>query len=138
QLTYYQVVDKEVKQFQRVMSREELSVFVDDLLSQYAIWAKASAAWEMKRNKTIQELTFPYDSYRSGQRELAIAVYRTISSEESLFCEAPTGIGKTMSTLFPGIKAMGEGKTDKLFYFTAKTITRQVAEDALDEMRRKG
>ncbi|MBC1807745.1 ATP-dependent DNA helicase [Listeria sp. FSL L7-0993] len=138
QLTYYQVTDKEVKQFQRVMSREEMSTFVDDLLSKYAIWAKAAAAWEMKRNKTIQELTFPYDSYRNGQRELAIAVYRTVSSEERLFCEAPTGIGKTMSTLFPGVKAMGEGKTDKLFYFTAKTITRQVAEDALDEMRRKG
>ncbi|MBF2350229.1 ATP-dependent DNA helicase [Listeria marthii] len=138
QLTYYQVTDKEVKQFQRVMSRAEMTDFVDDLLSKYAVWAKAAAAWEIKRNKTIQELTFPYDSYRSGQRELAIAVYRTVSSEESLFCEAPTGIGKTMSTLFPGVKAMGEGKTDKLFYFTAKTITRQVAEDALDEMRRKG
>ncbi|MBF2536950.1 ATP-dependent DNA helicase [Listeria marthii] len=138
QLTYYQVTDKEVKQFQRVMNRAEMTDFVDDLLSKYAVWAKAAAAWEMKRNKTIQELTFPYDSYRSGQRELAIAVYRTVSSEEGLFCEAPTGIGKTMSTLFPGVKAMGEGKTDKLFYFTAKTITRQVAEDALDEMRRKG
>ncbi|MBC1547077.1 ATP-dependent DNA helicase [Listeria sp. FSL L7-1435] len=138
QLTYYQVLDKEVKRFQRVMSRAEMGAFVDDLLSKYAVWAKAAAAWEMKRNKTIQALTFPYDSYRSGQRELAIAVYRTVSSEESLFCEAPTGIGKTMSTLFPGFKAMGEGKADKLFYFTAKTITRQVAEDALDEMRRKG
>ncbi|MBC2186108.1 ATP-dependent DNA helicase [Listeria sp. FSL L7-0253] len=138
QLTYYQVLDKEVKRFQRVMSRAEMGAFVDDLLSKYAVWAKAAAAWEMKRNKTIQALTFPYDSYRSGQRELAIAVYRTVSSEDSLFCEAPTGIGKTMSTLFPGVKAMGEGKTDKLFYFTAKTITRQVAEDALDEMRRKG
>ncbi|MBC1544203.1 ATP-dependent DNA helicase [Listeria cossartiae] len=138
QLTYYQVLDKEVKRFKRVMSRAEMGAFVDDLLSKYAVWAKAAAAWEMKRNKTIQALTFPYDSYRSGQRELAIAVYRTVSSEESLFCEAPTGIGKTMSTLFPGFKAMGEGKTDKLFYFTAKTITRQVAEDALDEMRRKG
>ncbi|ENI7312762.1 ATP-dependent DNA helicase [Listeria monocytogenes] len=138
QLTYYQVSDKEVKQFQRIMSREDMGAFVDNLLSKYAIWAKASVAWEMKRNKTIQELTFPYDNYRSGQRELAIAVYRTVASEESLFCEAPTGIGKTMSTLFPGVKAMGEGKTDKLFYFTAKTITRQVAEDAIDEMRRKG
>ncbi|EAE1303237.1 ATP-dependent DNA helicase [Listeria monocytogenes] len=138
QLTYYQVLDKEVKQFQRIMSREDMGAFVDNLLSKYAIWAKASVAWEMKRNKTIQELTFPYDNYRSGQRELAIAVYRTVASEESLFCEAPTGIGKTMSTLFPGVKAMGEGKTDKLFYFTAKTITRQVAEDAIDEMRRKG
>ncbi|ENI0827332.1 ATP-dependent DNA helicase [Listeria innocua] len=138
QLTYYQVADKEVKQFTRVMSRKEMSTFVDDLLSKYAIWAKMSAAWEMKRNKSIQELTFPYDSYRRGQRELAIAVYRTVMDDEKLFCEAPTGIGKTMSTLFPSVKAMGEGKADKLFYFTAKTITRQVAEDALDEMRRKG
>ncbi|MBC1910866.1 ATP-dependent DNA helicase [Listeria innocua] len=138
QLTYYQVADKEVKQFTRVMSRKEMSTFVDDLLSKYAIWAKMSAAWEMKRNKSIQELTFPYDGYRRGQRELAIAVYRTVMDDEKLFCEAPTGIGKTMSTLFPSVKAMGEGKADKLFYFTAKTITRQVAEDALDEMRRKG
>lgn len=138
QLTYYQVADKEVKQFSRVMSRKEMSTFVDDLLSKYAIWAKMSAAWEMKRNKSIQELTFPYDSYRRGQRELAIAVYRTVMDDEKLFCEAPTGIGKTMSTLFPSVKAMGAGKADKLFYFTAKTITRQVAEDALDEMRRKG
>ncbi|EKQ4336877.1 ATP-dependent DNA helicase [Listeria innocua] len=138
QLTYYQVADKEVKQFTRVMSRKEMSTFVDDLLSKYAIWAKMSAAWEMKRNKSIQELTFPYDSYRRGQRELAIAVYRTVMDDEKLFCEAPTGIGKTMSTLFPSVKAMGEGKADKLFYFTAKTITRQVAEDALDEMRHKG
>ncbi|WP_271001488.1 ATP-dependent DNA helicase [Listeria seeligeri] len=138
QLTYYQVADEEIKQFRRVMSREEMGVFVDDLLSKYAVWAKMSAAWEMKRNKTIQELAFPYDSYRRGQRELSIAVYRTAVSGENLFCEAPTGIGKTMSTLFPAVKAMGEGKTDKIFYFTAKTITRQVAEDALDEMRRKG
>lgn len=138
QLTYYQVADEEIKQFRRVMSREEMGVFVDDLLSKYAVWAKMSVAWEMKRNKTIQELSFPYDSYRRGQRELSIAVYRTAVSGENLFCEAPTGIGKTMSTLFPAVKAMGEGKTDKIFYFTAKTITRQVAEDALDEMRRKG
>ncbi|MBC1765292.1 ATP-dependent DNA helicase [Listeria seeligeri] len=138
QLTYYQVADEEIKQFKRVMSREEMGVFVDDLLSKYAVWAKMSAAWEMKRNKTIQELAFPYDSYRRGQRELSIAVYRTAVSGENLCCEAPTGIGKTMSTLFPAVKAMGEGKTDKIFYFTAKTITRQVAEDALDEMRRKG
>ncbi|MBF2510350.1 ATP-dependent DNA helicase [Listeria seeligeri] len=138
QLTYYQVADEEIKQFKRVMSREEMGIFVDDLLSKYAVWAKMSAAWEMKRNKTIQELAFPYDSYRRGQRELSIAVYRTAVSGENLFCEAPTGIGKTMSTLFPAVKAMGEGKTDKIFYFTAKTITRQVAEDALDEMRRKG
>ncbi|MBC1444424.1 ATP-dependent DNA helicase [Listeria seeligeri] len=138
QLTYYQVADEEIKQFKRVMSRGEMGVFVDDLLSKYAVWAKMSAAWEMKRNKTIQELAFPYDSYRRGQRELSIAVYRTAVSGENLFCEAPTGIGKTMSTLFPAVKAMGEGKTDKIFYFTAKTITRQVAEDALDEMRRKG
>lgn len=138
QLTYYQVADEEIKQFRRVMSREEMGVFVDDLLSKYVVWAKMSAAWEMKRNKTIQELSFPYNSYRRGQRELSIAVYRTAVSGENLFCEAPTGIGKTMSTLFPAVKAMGEGKTDKIFYFTAKTITRQVAEDALDEMRRKG
>lgn len=138
QLTYYQIVDEETKQFRRTMSREEMGAFVDDLLTKYAIWAQMSAAWELKRNQSIKELAFPYNSYRRGQRELSIAVYRTAVSGENLFCEAPTGIGKTMSTLFPAIKAMGEGNSDKIFYFTAKTITRQVAEDALDEMRRKG
>lgn len=79
-----------------------------------------------------------YPHYRPGQRRLAEAVYRTARDGPPLFCQAPTGIGKTISTLFPAIKAIGEGIADKIFYLTAKTITRQVAESACDAMRAGG
>jgi len=80
-------------------------------------------------------LKFPFDDYREGQRELAVSVYKTVVEDKKMFVQAPTGIGKTISTLFPAVKAMGEGHTSKIFYLTAKTITRRVAEDAFDKMK---
>lgn len=76
-------------------------------------------------------LKFPHDNYRKGQRELAVAAYKTIKTKQKLFAEAPTGTGKTVSTLFPTLKAIGEESGERVFYLTAKTITRQVAEDAM-------
>ena len=83
-------------------------------------------------------MPFPFGNYRPGQRELAVAVYRTICRGAKLYCQAPTGIGKTMSTLFPSVKAVGEEKAEKLFYLTAKTITRQAAQEAFRQMRARG
>ena len=67
------------------------------------------------RDATIRAMPFPFAEYRSGQRKLAAAVYRTIVAKGRLFCQAPTGIGKTISTLFPAVKAMGEGKAERIF-----------------------
>ena len=73
-----------------------------------------------------------------GQRELAVSVYKAIAREKNLFIQAPTGVGKTLSTVFPAVKAMGEQMADKVFYLTAKSITRTVAEEAFRILREHG
>lgn len=115
-----------------------MTSFFNHLVEQYEKWVIFNDNWRILRNQTLKQLDFPYGDYRSGQRELAVAVYKTILTEQNLYCEAPTGIGKTMSTLFPAVKSIGEEKAEKLFYLTAKTITRQVAEDAVEQMERNG
>lgn len=137
QLTYYNIHTEEIKKLHNNYTVKELEVFYLNLLSQYRRWAEFQMEWSEVRNDSIKELGFPYKTYRQGQRELAIATYRTITNSGKLFCEAPTGIGKTMSTLFPAVKSMGEGEAEKIFYLTAKTITRQVAEEAIEEMRKQ-
>ena len=138
QLTYYQIDTGQIKRFQRRFSFSQLELFFADLLKQYHFWAKLRADWQGIRNQSIQSLAFPFEHYREGQRGLAAAVYRTVRDSGRLFCQAPTGIGKTMSTLYPAIKAMGEGEGERIFYLTAKTITRQAAEEAFALMRGKG
>jgi hypothetical protein len=120
------------------MSFDELEAFMTDLIERYRIWAAVQSDWAGIRDASIRELEFPYPSYRRGQRQLAVAVYKTVRDGGRLFSQAPTGIGKTISTLFPAVKAVGEGYAGKIFYLTAKTITRQVAESACEEMRAKG
>ncbi|WP_086349384.1 ATP-dependent DNA helicase [Candidatus Enterococcus clewellii] len=137
QLTYFQTTTEEVTKTQKVFSRIELKQFLDELLEEYEKWLIFSENWRTVRNQSLKELPFPYGEYRKGQRELAVSVYKTILSEQRLFVEAPTGTGKTISTLFPSLKAIGEGKAEKIFYLTAKTITRQVAEDAVQAMNQK-
>ncbi|MCI8554826.1 MAG: ATP-dependent DNA helicase [Clostridiales bacterium] len=129
---------EELKQFRRIFTRGELESFLDGLLEQYRLWAEEQLEWIRLRDESIRALAFPYGGYRAGQREMAAAIYRTIAASGRLFTQAPTGIGKTISALFPAVKSIGEGLTDRLFYLTAKTITRQAAEQAFDRMREAG
>lgn len=138
QLTYYQTDTDEIKRFIRRYSRQELADFFNRLLAGYERWALLSLQWQDLRTASLKSITFPFSKFREGQRKLAAAVYRTIVEKDRLYCSAPTGIGKTMSTLFPAVKAMGEGYGDKIFYLTAKTVTRQVAEEAVGLLRGGG
>ncbi len=142
QLTYVHVDDHGdadgTKRFTRSFTMEELAAAFIDLLARYKKWADFSCEWAEKRNASIAGLAFPFPAYRRGQRSLAVTAYRTIVEEGTAFCQAPTGIGKTISTLFPAVKAMGEGYITKIFYLTAKTITRQVAEEGFARMREGG
>ena len=142
QLTYVHVDDHGdvdgTKRFTRSFTLEELAAAFIDLLARYKKWADFSCEWAEKRNASIAGLAFPFPAYRRGQRSLAVTAYRTIVEEGTAFCQAPTGIGKTISTLFPAVKAMGEGYITKIFYLTAKTITRQVAEEGFARMREGG
>ncbi|WP_429950820.1 hypothetical protein IGJ55_001290 [Enterococcus sp. AZ170] len=137
QLTYYQTTTEEITRQTKEFTKEELNTFFEDLTQKYEQWLIFKANWRMTRNHSLQQLPFPYGDYRSGQRELAVAVYKTILSDQKLFVEAPTGTGKTISTLFPTLKAIGEEQAERAFYLTAKTITRQVAEDAVEAMKQK-
>ena len=137
-LTYVHVETEDKRELSRSFSATELKAFFDDLMLQYFRWAEWEYTHRRQRNESIQANGFPYPAFRTGQREFAAAVYRTIRQGKNLFAEAPTGTGKTISTLFPAVKAMGEGTPNRIFYLTAKTITRQAAENAVSLLHETG
>ena len=134
-LTYFQVDEEKIVRFSRRFTAKELDAFVEDLLTRYAPWAKRARSWQEQRTGSLQALRFPFSEYRAGPRAMAAGVYRTLRDGQRLLCQAPTGIGKTMSTLFPALKAMGEGCDGRIFYLTARSTTRAAAEGALARLR---
>lgn len=137
QMTYCHLDTEEIRQFLSVYTREELEEWFKELVGQYEKWARFQIEWKKKRDESIRGIEFPFP-YRAGQRDVASAVYRTILRKKKLFIQAPTGVGKTISTVFPAVKAVGEGLGEKIFYLTAKTITRTVAEQAFRTMQGQG
>lgn len=143
QLTYYQIDADQIQRFVRHFTQPELDGFFLRLLEDYLPWARRQLEWNSRRNQSLQKLSFPFAEYRPGQRALAGEIYRACRTGRELdhkggtrlFCQAPTGIGKTMSTLFPALRAMGEGKGEKLFYLTARNTTQTAAEDAILHLR---
>lgn len=134
QMTYCNMETEEIKRFQSVYSFQELDTWFWELIGKYEKWARYQIQWKGKRNQSIKEIEFPF-AYREGQKDLVVSVYRTILRKKKLFIQAPTGVGKTMATVFPAVKAIGEGLGEKLFYLTAKTITRTVAWQAFDTLK---
>ena len=139
-LTYYQIDTDEIFRFTRHFTLGGLETFLQGLLEQYAPWAARQLAWKEKRSLSLSALAFPFPAYRPGQRALAGEVWRACTAAPSragvrLFCQAPTGIGKTMSVLFPALRAVGSGCGEKLFYLTARNTTQAAAEDALARLR---
>ena len=137
QLTYCNIESEEIKRFNSTFSTEELNVWFEKVIKEYAKWLFWEDDWKKIRNASVRSLEFPFP-YRPGQRELVGNVYKTISRGRKLFIEAPTGVGKTVSTVFPAVWSVGEGKASKVFYLTAKTIARTVAEDTFALLRSKG
>lgn len=137
QMTYCNLDTENLRYFHYDFSFEELADWFEHLISEYKKWADFQFSWREIRQKSIKKVEFPYE-YRKGQKELAAGVYRTINRKKNLFIQAPTGVGKTISTVFPAVKAVGEGLGDKIFYLTAKTITRTVAREAFELLRKQG
>ena len=137
QMTYCQMETEEIRRFCQEFEFQELQTWFQDLVTQYEKWAKFEIEWRNVRNDSIRQIEFPFP-YREGQRDLVASVYRTILRKKKLFIQAPTGVGKTMATVFPAVRAMGEGLGEKIFYLTAKTITRTVAEQAFSLLKEKG
>ncbi|WP_308636822.1 ATP-dependent DNA helicase [Paenibacillus silvisoli] len=138
QLTYVQVESEEERRFRQTVTLAELTAFVHEMVNRYYACATQQVRHEELRDRSIKELAFPFPAYREGQRKLAGAVYQTIAGGHKLFAKAPTGIGKTISTIFPSVKAIGEGRLQRFVYSTAKTITRTAAEEAFALLQSRG
>lgn len=136
-MTYCHMETEEIRYFHYDYTWQELQEWFGEVMEQYRKWADYHFAWQKMRQESIKALEFPYP-YREGQKELASYVYRTIYHKRKLFIEAPTGVGKTISTVFPAVKAMGEELCGKIFYLTAKTITRTVADHTFALLREHG
>ncbi len=137
-LTYYHLDSRKEKTFERHFALAELETFFHDLIIPYIDWHRKVFTRKVKRDQSIWQFDFPYDGYRSGQRDMAVAVYKAIRDKDRLFVQSPTGVGKTIAALFPAVKALGQGLASKIFYLTAKTSGRMAAEKALDDMRTAG
>jgi DNA excision repair protein ERCC-2 len=137
QVRYYNLDTKETKTIKQAFGLEELKTFFYGLLETYLDWAETIISLGKERDRTIEEAAFPFKDYRKGQREFSVAVYRTIEAGKKLFAQAPTGVGKTVSVLFPAIKSL-HGKNSKIFYLTAKSTTKTIAFNTVKIMHEKG
>ena len=136
QMTYANLDTEEIRRFSSSYTRSELEKWFTHLTEVYQKWAQMQLEWKAERKASIGKTVFPYP-YREGQKDLAAAVYRTIWHGKKLFIQAPTGVGKTLSTVFPAVQAVGQELGDKIFYLTAKTITRTVAEEAFSLLKKQ-
>jgi DNA excision repair protein ERCC-2 len=138
QLIYFQLESEEMRDIKTHFTKKELELFFNEFISRYIKRIETIDKWLAVRDRSINELEFPFKEYRPGQREMAIEVYAAIKNEKEVLIQAATGIGKTMSTIFPAVKAMGEDLSSKTFFLTARTTGKEAAETAIGEMRKKG
>ncbi len=136
-MTYCNMDTEDIRYFDYQYNIEELQNWFFCIMKEYQKWSDYEFEWSELRQSSIKQLQFPFE-YRTGQKELASYVYQTIVHKKKLFLEAPTGVGKTISTVFPAVKSIGENKAQRIFYFTAKTITRTVAENTFSILRDNG
>ena len=137
QMTYAHLDTEVVKRFRETLTRAELKQWYEELTDSYHKWLAYQIEWRKKRNESMENLEFPF-AYRKGQREMVSGIYHAISCKEQIFIQAPTGVGKTMSAVFPAVRAIGQGMAETVFYLTARTITRTVAQDAFEILRDRG
>jgi len=120
------------------MSYEEALKYWEEILGEYAAFAKTLLDYQNSLLDSAAQIKFPFDSIRPGQKEFMKKALLALNSGEAFFVEAPTGIGKTVSVLYPAIKGLVKNRYDQIFYLTAKEATRGVAEATLNAMRKSG
>lgn len=134
-VVYFNVITQQETVFRERHSAESLGEFFALHCRRYIDWARQEQAHQQARNQALESLSFPYGEFRHGQRQLAEAVYRAARDGHYLLAQATTGIGKTLGTLFPQLKAMPGQQLDRLFFLSAKTPGRRLALDALQRLR---
>lgn len=136
-LTYFQMEDEKIKEIEEEFTACELEEFFNELILKYHLFIKEIVKWKNIRNESVKEVKFPFENYRKGQRQIAVATYSAIRDEEVLYIEAPTGVGKSISTIFPAIKSIGEGIVEKVFYLVGRSTQKIAAENAVEILRDK-
>ena len=134
-VVYFNVLSQKETVFRERFAATELRTFFELQCARFVAWAEQETAHRLARNASLETLRFPYPSFRRGQRQLAEAVYRAARDGDFLLAQATTGIGKTLATLFPQLKAFPGQGLDRLFFLTAKTPGRRLALDALASLR---
>lgn len=135
-MTYVNSESHEMRYFDSHYSYDEISEWFDEVITKYIRWADFEVNFRRIRNASIEAISFPYE-YRKGQKELVAQVFSSIEKKEKLFVMAPTGVGKTLANMYPSLKALALGRAQRIFYLTAKTITRSVAADCLNLLRQQ-
>ncbi len=120
------------------MSYEQAERYWEDICSEYAVFARSLLDYQNSLWDSTSKIRFPFDTIRPGQKEFMKKALLALNSQEAFFVEAPTGIGKTVSVLYPAIKGLIKNRYDKIFYLTAKEATRGVAEATVNQMRKSG
>ena len=120
------------------MSFEEAEKYWEEICYEYCVFAKTLLDYQNSLMDTVSIIKFPFDTIRPGQKEFMKKALLALNSGEAFFVEAPTGIGKTVSVLYPAIKGLIKNRYDQIFYLTAKEATRGVAEATLNKMRKSG
>ncbi|MBN8429425.1 ATP-dependent DNA helicase [Microbulbifer salipaludis] len=138
QMLWHNLKEKKTYPESREFRWHELETFARTALSTYLQWHRRWQAHRQAVRASARTLPFPFAEYRAGQRTLAVAAYRCLRDGGELLVEAPTGIGKTISTLFPAIKAVGETTLDQLVYLTAKNSGRQVVRETAARLHAGG
>lgn len=137
-LSYISQATLECRIQERIITLPKLWIWFKDTIQNYLRWAKLQANHNDLRDHSIIDLPFPYETPREGQQRLMEFVERSLRTGEPLMAQAPTGSGKTISTLFPALQSLAKNEIERIFYLTAKTSTREVAELALDDLRKVG
>ena len=135
-LVYFDVGSQKETLLTQTHTARELEVFFVEQCERFLDWAVQEEAHRAARNAALGALQFPHAQFRSGQRELAVSVYRAARDGKPLMAQAPTGIGKTLATIFPLLKACAAEQIDRVFFLTAKTPGRALALDAIETLRR--
>ncbi|WP_416768956.1 ATP-dependent DNA helicase [Pseudomonas sp. RHF3.3-3] len=129
-LVYFDIVSEKETLLRETWSATDLKAFFEGQCACFLHWAEQEMAHRSARDQAARQLAFPHGEFRPGQRALAETVYKAVSTGRCLMAQAPTGIGKTLGTLFPMLKALAPQRLDKVFFLTAKTPGRQLALDA--------
>ncbi|MDA3846709.1 MAG: ATP-dependent DNA helicase [Vallitaleaceae bacterium] len=137
-IIYIELESSAEKIFEYTVSIKELAIYFNGVVDLYMAFFKKVVGFEEEAHHTIKSVSFPFEDYRKGQKTLMRYAYNAIDAKDILFCRAPTGIGKTIGTLYPALKAVANNLTDKLFYLTAKTIGKEVARNTLALLESEG